>query len=226
MSESVLLEAATEAGLDPDAVRISIAIERLGTPPEHDSIDRFTGPKRVVIDRIVALPLDDLLGRVDDLLVRQHQLRRTRSRPDRGEWRKRTGAFGAVRRMAKTASGDGGLAKVGLIEARAASLDEQRTVLRLLADRTGQRTGVIAGAAFTSVSGLLVAGTLAMIITPIALVAAPFALAAGAGVAALGRKQRDALDDELDRLVDAAERGVHPVTLSDDVRRVLRSIRA
>lgn len=225
MTDIVLFEAATEAGLDPDAVRLSLAIERLGPPPERKRLDRLSGPRRVSVDRVVRLDIDTALGRIDDLLQRQHQLRRTRSRADAGEWRRRTGAVGKVQRAAKRASGDVGLAKVAVVEAQASAVDEGRTVLRLAADRADQRTELLAGGAVTGGVGAAAAGAAAVILTPIALVALPVAAAAGAGVASLGRKQRAMLADELDRVLDAVEHGLRPVTLSDDVRRVLRSIR-
>lgn len=225
MSEQVLLEAATEAGLDPDAVRLSLAIERLGTAPAPHRIDRLSGPRRVAVDRVVHLDAGTALARVDDLLQRQHQLRRTRTRSGAGEWRRRTGAVGKVQRAAKRASGDVGLAKVAVVEAAASTVDDGRTVLRLVADRAGQRTEVIAGGAVTSGIGLAATGTLALALTPFALVGLPVVAVAGAGVTSIGRKQRAMLADELDRVLDAVEHGVRPVTLSDDVRRVLRAIR-
>ena len=225
MTDVVLLEAATDAGLDPDAVRLSLAIERLGPTPERRRLDRLSGPRRVTIDRVVRLDVDTALGRIDDLLQRQHQLRRTRSRADAGEWRRRTGAVGSVQRAAKRVSGDVGLAKVAVVEAYASAVDEGRTVVRLAADRSDQRTGLIVGGAVTSGVGVAAAGTVALVLTPVALVAVPVVAAAGAGVASVGRKQRALLADELDRVLDAVEHGLRPVTLSDDVRRVLRSIR-
>jgi hypothetical protein len=224
-TDVVLLEAATEAGLDPDAVRLSLAIERLGPPPERRALDRLGGPRRVTVERVVRLDVDTALGRIDDLLQRQHQLRRTRSRAEAGEWRRRTGAVGKVQRAAKRASGDVGLAKVAVVEAQASPVDESRTVVRLAADRADQRTEVLAGGAVTTGVGAVAAGAAAVALTPLALVAVPVVAAAGAGVASIGRKQRALLADELDRVLDAVEHGLRPVTLSDDVRRVLRSIR-
>ena len=48
-----VVAAATEAGIDPDAVRESIAWERLGPPPDRARLDRLAGGSVIVVDRVI-----------------------------------------------------------------------------------------------------------------------------------------------------------------------------
>jgi hypothetical protein len=226
MSEQVLLEAADEAGLDLDAVRISLAIERLGPMPPPVRLDRTVGPRRVAVERIMALDIDTLLRRLDDHLLRRHGMRRSRSTADRGEWRKRTDAMATVQRLARTGSVSVNLRKLGGIEARTSVIEPGRTLVRLLADRTPQRTEAVAGATAVGGFGLVATGVIAVITTPVVVVAAPVALGAGYATALTGRSRHAGLVDDLEGLLDDVERGTRPVTLTDDVRRVLRQLRS
>ena len=226
MSEQVLLEAATEAGLDPDAVRLSLAIERLGPAETGTRFDGTVGPKAATVERIIALDLDTILGRIDDLLQRQHGLRRTRSGGDWGEWRKRNDALGKVQRIARAGSGNAQLRKLVRVEARTSAVDAGRTIVRIVADRTPQRTEAIAAGSVIGGLGLVVTGMAAVVTTPVVVAAAPVALVAGAATARTGRKQHTDLLADLEHLLDTVERGVRPVTLTDDVRRVLRQLRS
>jgi len=226
MTEQVLLEAAAEAGIDPDAVRMSLAVERLGSLPDRRRLDGTVGPRQVAVDRAVALDVDTLLGRIDDLLQRQHGLRRVRSGGEWGEWRKRTDAMGTMQRLARTGSGSANLRKLGRVEARTSVIDHGRTLVRLVADRTPQRNEALAGGATIGGLGLAATGTLAVMMTPLIAVAAPIAVVAGAATARTGRKQHSDLLSDLEMLLDTVERGARPVTLTDDVRRVLRQLRS
>jgi hypothetical protein len=226
MSEHVLFEAAAEAGLDPDAVRVSLAIERLGPTESGRRFDGTVGPRTATTERIVGLDVDTLLGRVDDLLQRQHGLRRSRSGGDWGEWRKRTDALGKVQRIARSGSGNAQLRKLARVEARTSAIDGQRTIIRLLADRSPQRTEAVAGGSVIGGVGLAVTGVAAVVTTPLVVAAAPVALVAGAATARRGRRQHAELLADLELLLDTVERGVRPVSLTDDVRRVLRQLRS
>ncbi len=226
MNEQVVLEAATEAGLDPDAVRVSLAIERLGTMPPSRALDRLVGPRDTSIDRIVALDVDTLLGRLDDLLQRQHGMRRSRSAADWGEWRKRTDALGTVQRLARTGSSPASLRKLARVEARTSIVDHGRTLVRLVADRAPQRTEALAGGAAVGGFSLVATGVLVAVATPIVAVATPVAIGAGYATARMGRSRHADLLSDLEGLLDAVERGSRPVTLTDDVRRVLRHLRS
>ena len=149
ISEEVLLAAAAEVGLDPGAVRVSLAIERLGPVAPATRADRVLGAPDVVIDRLVALDATAAIDRLDRLLVLEHQLRPRRTRPDAREWHRQRGTVGAARRVAKTMAGGSGLSKVARLQATASAVDEQRTVLRLVADRRSQRSGVATAGAVT-----------------------------------------------------------------------------
>ncbi|MTA11236.1 MAG: hypothetical protein F2534_01400 [Actinobacteria bacterium] len=225
MSEAVLLEAAAEAGLDPDAVRTSLAIERLGPTDPARRFDRTLGPRRAAVERIIGLDVDTLLGRLDDLLQRQHGLRRSRSGGDWGEWRKRTDALGTVQRIARAGTGNVQLRRLQRIEARASVIDGGRTILRLIADRTPQRNEAIAGGSVVGGLGVAVVASAAVLTTPIVLAATPVAVVAGAATARTGRRRHADLVADLEGLLDTVERGVRPITLTDDVRRVLRQLR-
>lgn len=225
ISEPVLLEAAAEAGIDPDAVRVSLAIERLGPAAATSRLDRTVGPRAASVERIIALDVDTLLGRIDDLLQRQHGLRRSRSGGDWGEWRKRTDALGKVQRIARVGSGNAQLRKLVRVEARTGAIDEVRTIVRITADRTPQRAEAITGGTVVGGLGLVAAGAAAIVTTPVVVAAAPVALVAGVATARTGRKQHTELLADLEHLLDTVERGVRPVTLTDDVRRVLRQLR-
>lgn len=226
MTEAVLLEAAAEAGIDPDAVRMSLAVERLGVVTDRRRLDGTVGPREVAVDRVVALDIDTLLGRIDDLLQRQHGLRRSRSGGDWGEWRKRTDAMGTVQRLARTGSGAANLRKLGRVEARTSAVDQGRTLVRLIADRSSQRNEALAGGATIGGLGLAVTGMFAVMVTPLIAAAAPVAVVAGVATARTGRKQQHELLADVESLLDDVERGVRPVTLTDDVRRVLRQLRS
>ena len=83
IAEASLIAAAEEVGLSVDAVRRSIAVERLGPPPVARPGDRILGPSQEYADGEVDLPADDALGRVDSWLVDGHHLRRDVLRSDK-----------------------------------------------------------------------------------------------------------------------------------------------
>jgi len=225
ISEAMLLAAAEEVGLDPAVVRVSLAIERLGPVAAPSRADRLLGSGEVVVERVMSVDAAAAMERLDELLVRGHHLRQRRTRPNAREWGKRSGAVGAAQRAAKSAVGDTGLSKVPRLQASASEVDERRSVLRVVADRQGQRTGVVAA---TAVVGGLGASTVAVagaLVSPLLLITAPLALGAAAGVARHGRKQAAELAHEIDVALDAVEHGSPPVSLTQSVRNALNGAR-
>ena len=65
VDEQVLIEAAAEAGIDPAAVRRSLALERLPDTTEPAVADRIVGPKTIVASTVVEAPSDEVLALLD-----------------------------------------------------------------------------------------------------------------------------------------------------------------
>jgi hypothetical protein len=226
LTEALVLEAATEAGIDPDAVKLSLAIERVGPVPQANTLDSVAGPSVLAVDRLLALDADTVLGRFDELLVRRHGLRRSRERSDRGEWRRRNDAFGSIQRAANKFGGDGPtLAYLERIEVHTSTVDQQRTLVRVLVSRRPQRTIALAGGVSLGAAGVVAAAGAAVVATPLAVVGVPIA-ASGLVVARRGRRQASELTDDLERMIDLVERGSKPVSLSADLKRMLRTLRS
>jgi hypothetical protein len=118
------------------------------------------------------------------------------------------------------------LRKLGGVEARVTAVDAQRTLIRLVADRSSQRMEAVAGGTAVGGFGLVATGMLAVVAAPVVVVATPLALGAGYATARMGRMRYADLVDDLEGLLDDVERGLRPVTLTDDVRRVLRQLRS
>lgn len=225
ISEEVLVASAVEAGLDPEAVRVSLAIERLGPVAPVTRGDRLLGAPDVVVERLVSLDSAATLDRLDQLLVRQHQLRTRRTRPGAREWQKRTGKIGAAQRAAMAVTGDAGLAKVARLQATVGEVDDDHSMVRMIADRRGQRAGRVVGGTVVGGVGVVGVGMVAVAVSPLLLVATPFAVGAAYGVARKGRAQAADLATEMEAVLDSVEQGTSPITLSASLRRVLRSTR-
>lgn len=226
MTEELVLEAATEAGIEAESVRLSLAIERIGDAPPPARFDGLAGATYVTVDRVVSLDPDTLLGRVDDLLVRRHGLRRARERADRGEWRRRSDAVGSIQRAAQKFGAEGPtLGGVERVEVRTSVIDPQRTLVRVVASRQPQRKVALAGGASIGAAGVALGATAAVVAAPVAaVVAVPFA-AGGVVVARRGRRAAQELGDDLERMLDAIERGSRQVSLSAELKRMLANWR-
>jgi hypothetical protein len=224
MSEDVVVAAAAEVGIPADAVRVALAVERLGPLPAPRG-RRLGGAAQVSAERVLDLDADTALSRIDELLVRQHQLRRERGAAGRGEWGRRRGVAGTLRRTLKQLGGDAGLRRAERVIAVASPVDARRCAVRVVVDRSRQRGGLLGtGAAVTGI-GLAGVGVLTAVTAPVALVASPVALAAGAGVALHGGRQAELAHRELECLLDAVERAARPASIARDVRAALRSAR-
>lgn len=225
VSETAVLEAAAEVGLDGDAVRVALAIERLGPPPTRTATDRLFGPPVVGGERVVGVPADEALDRLDDLLVREHQLRPTRARGQVREWRRKDGPIGSLQRAAKSLAGDATLSKARRVEAAASAVDGERTVLRVAVDRSKERSGIVAGSAVAGgvvLSGTVVAG---IVLSPFVLAAAPLAALAAGGVARVGHRQADELEDCVEDVLEAVDQGTVPVTITESLRATIAALR-
>jgi hypothetical protein len=206
-SSEALVAAAAEVGIPADAVRMSLAIERLGPPPTRTRFDGLVGAGWIVSERPVPADVDTTLGRLDDVLRKHHGMRRVRSRQDGGEWRPRDGSLAKAMRVVKQVSGDQGVGDADAIVAEAREADPHRTVLRVSLDRRSQRTGRATGSAVvTSVgaAGLAVGATL---VSPFVLIATPAVVVGGWATLRRGVKQATRSARELDRMLDAVEQG-------------------
>lgn len=225
IDEAVLLAAAQDAGLPVPAVRRALAIERLGDPPATSALDRLAGPRRVVADREVPARLDESLRGIDEWLVVGHHLRRARSRPDAGEWERRSDMAGALQRSVRKLTGEGRLGSVRLVAGRAAPVDEHHTMVRLEADVAAARTAALAGGGSVAAVGTTAAVVGALVATPVLAVGAPVAIAVGVLIMAGGGRNARSLARELERLLDRVERRDAPAGLSRELRRRVSSRR-
>jgi hypothetical protein len=220
IAEASLIAAAEEVGLSVDAVRRSIAVERLGPVPEGRAGDRIVGPSQVYVDGEVDVPAGDALARVDSWLVDGHHLRRDTLRSGHGEWSKRSGLFGATVRTVRHATGEGKLGDFERVNATACDTGIGSSVVRITIDRTTGRRLAGGGGMVLAVGGVTgVALGAVVVATPVALLAMPAAIVAGVGVALTGRKRARTTEREIGRLLEAVRAGDDPTRLSVDVVR-------
>lgn len=243
VSAAALLAAASEVGLSVPAVRRSIAIERLGTVRPRRRSDRFFGPAVVSVDDEIAASVPEILERLDAWLVDGHHLRRDRLRsPGRadpgpgagagvgdgngdgigagvGEWSKRSGIVGATVRRIRGATGEGKLGDLRRVTATARDSGVGTSVVRITGDRSPDRQVLVGGGAVVAATGTAGVVAVAVIATPLVLLATPVAVVAGLGVAARGRSRARRTELEIRRLLDAVEAGGDPTRLRVDIAR-------
>jgi len=229
-----LIAAASEVGIDPNAVRDALAIERFELEPRgHGRLDRLVGPAAVVIEREVPLHVTDALDGIEAWLTSVHRVvcdRRTdaalRARP-------RTDTSARVGRTVAGWRGDGRLGGVRSLDVEAvpqmvgSSPASPRSVVRIRADRHDARSMRLAGGGTVGLVGMGAGAaslaTSAVVVAPI--VALPLMMG-GYFVARSGRGDADRLELELERLISRVARGERPAgLLGRAVRSARRSVR-
>lgn len=219
IAEASLIAAAEEVGLSVEAVRRSIAVERLGPPPVPRRGDGLLGAAQVYADGEVDAPADDALTSIDTWLIDGHHLRRDVLQSGHGEWSKRPGLVGTTVRTIRTATGEGKLGDFERVGATARDTGSGSSMVRITVDRATNRRFAGAGASVVAVGGMTGVVVAAVAATPFVLLAMPTAIVAGAAVALTGRRQARDTEREIRRLLDAVRSGSGPTRLSVDIVR-------
>lgn len=219
VDEEVLVEAAGEAGIDPAAVRRSLALERLPIETSPAPGDRIVGPRSIVANRVVDGDTDEVLARLDSWLSASGKLVAIRRADGTTEWVPRTGVWAALSRLKRpplTASAeeaDRVLAEV------TPTADRTATAVRLTLDRSRDRSA--AATTGVAVSGAGALGTVAAltVFVPGFLLASLPAIGLGGWLAYGGSRRAEQMTTELDRLLDVIEAGERPPSVMDRLRR-------
>jgi len=217
IAPDALVEAASELGIGPDAINASLAIERLGPEPDPARLDRLVGPRSVVVERTVSYCAPEVFERLDEWFTAGHHLRREYGDGVSGEWRKRGDLVAGVQRRARWVGGGAALGSVRLIAARVSAIDDERSIVRLSADRTVVRR-TTAGTAGLASAGAVAAA--AVVAAPTAAVAIPGLAVAGA-ISVTSRHGSTKVRRDLGRLLDQIESGRRPAGLGRGLKRRL-----
>lgn len=215
-----LIAAAGEVGIDPNAVRDSLAIERLSiaTPPAR-RFDRLAGASEIVIEREVYLTVDQALAGLEAWFVSPHRLICDRRSQGILFARRRSDVSAKVARTMSTARGEGRLAATSLVVEAVPQIvgstpAQPRTLVRISADRSTPRQlrlaggGSLGGVGVAAGAGAAAAG----VYIAVPFLALPLTVG-GYAVARSGRGHADRLELELERLLSRVERGEQPASL-------------
>ena len=219
IAPDALVEAATELGITPEAINASLAIERLGPEPDPARLDRLVGPRSVVVERTVSYSGPEAFERLDEWFTAGHHLRREYGDGASGEWRKRSDLVAGLQRRARWVGGGAALGSVRQIAGRVSPIDDERSIVRLSADRTVVRRATAGTAGLTTAGAVT---TAAVVAAPAAVVAIPGLAVAGA-ISATSRHGSTKVGRELGRLLDQIESGRRPAGLGRSLKRRLGS---
>lgn len=230
-----LVQAAEEVGIDPNAVRDSLAIERLSIDAPHPArFDRVAGPRVLVVERELALTVPAAIDGIELWLTSTHRMLCDRRSETSLHARRRTDSSAHIGRMVTEVRGDGRLGAVGSVRVEAVAQitgstpSQPRTLVRVSAERGAVRTRRLAGGGVAGVMGAA-AGVGAVSVGAFAvapLVSIPL-LGGGVLLARTGRGHADRLELELQRLLSLVGRGVAPAgVLGTAASRVRRAVRA
>lgn len=215
-----LIAAAGEVGIDPNAVRDSLAIERLSiAAPPARRFDRLAGTGHIVIERELDITVAQTITGLDVWLTSLHRLICDRRSDGTLFARRRSDTSAQIGRMLSTARGEGRLAATSLVVEAVPQIVgttpvRPRTLVRISADRATSRQVRLTGGG--SLGGVGVAGGAIAAATG-SLIAVPFIAlpltVTGYAVARSGRGHADRLELELERLLSRVERGEQPAGL-------------
>jgi len=231
IGEASLIAAADEVGLPVEAVKRSLAVERLGPAPVARWTDRLFGVSVVAVTDEIAGSVTEVLDQLDAWMVGGHHLRRERRRDGadfgQAQWGKRSGIAGVAARTIRSATGEGQLGVLRQVTATAADTGVGSCAVRVTADRHSDRQLFVGGGAAIAATGTTGAVILATLVaSPLVLLTSPVAVVAGFGVAARGRVRARRTEREILRLLDTVDQGVGPTRLGVGVaRRVTRRTR-
>ncbi len=213
LDSATLAEIAAEVGIPASAVAAAVAERRVGIDADTSLLDRLVGPDQIWAGRQSAESSDAANERVIEWLERGHGLRPRTTDDGVVIATRRSGLAGSVVRGVRSAQGKGGLGKVREVRGTAVSLEEGGAVA-LMADISDRRTGAVAGGGVVAAVGTLTVGTVALVTTPVVLVALPFVAGAGLVTSRLVfRPTVRRVTNELDYTADQIARGVEAPTL-------------
>jgi hypothetical protein len=197
-----VVAAAEELGISRDAVLQSVALERLGDAPPKQVLDPVFGARWVMGQRRVATRSDLAFQRLDEWLTRGHGLRREQRRDDATVvWRRRSDMAASLQRGVRGFSGRGRLGTVPTIVGHITAIDDDTSLIRIIADRSSTRSKHIGVASIGGAGGVVTAAGFATVAPPLAVIGVP--VVAVAGVAAnRSKRAADALASELTTLLD------------------------
>ena len=221
IDEAALIAAVEEVGISIEAVRRSIAIDRLGPLPAAHLGDRLLGPLMVVLDDEIPGTPREVLARFDAWLVDGHHLRRDRIREFDGEWSKRSDLVGVAIRTIRSATGEGRLGDVQHMTVTVRDTGMGSCAVRVMVDRMLDRRLWGGAGSAVAVGGMAAITVVAITVvaSPLILVVAPIAVGAGAVVAARGRRRAKRTTLEIQRLLAAVQEQSDPTRLRNDVAR-------
>ncbi len=229
LSESALIEAAEELGVDPTAVRLALAEERTGvlaTAPGR--ADRLVGPAVLTATRVVDLPCGEAMDAVDRWLRRVGSLRRQRRLDGDGPaatawYTRRSDPAAGLQRSMRSVTGQEQLGRVGRLKVDTRSLDGGRSLIVLSADLTVERTAVLAGGSTVAAAGSTSSVAAALAGVPWLWIGVPASAAVGLGAFRLRAHGLPDVQLSLDGVLDRVAAGDSPAGMLDDVRSRLRS---
>lgn len=204
-----VVAAAEEVGISPAAIRTSVALERLGPEPGARRLDRIVGARELVAERTVRFPADEAFERLDLWLTKGHHLRRAERRGHAAEWRRRGDMAATVARNVKGFSGRAGLSSVPLISATVSPIDDDTSIVRVVANRSLRRSTALSVSGGLTVVSIGGAALVATAVPPLAIAAIPGLAAAGA-TSAGAKRSATTLERELVRLLDLVDDGQRP----------------
>jgi hypothetical protein len=210
VSETALVEAAEELGMDARVIRRAAAEERLGVLSDGGRrLDRVAGTAVVSATRVVDLPASQVLVAADQWLRRSGLRRRRLDHAGlSADFVRRGDPVAATQRAVRSVSGREHLGRIRQLRVVAQPVDEHRSVVALVADLSAERAGVVVGG--SALAGLGTIGSAALELTDgrdvWPLLGIPASVAAGYGVVRLRSRTVPgvelALQGVLDRVAD------------------------
>jgi hypothetical protein len=219
MSEKELVDLGREVGISEEHVRRALAEERtrVDLPAESGTIDSWFGPSQVGAARVVRGSPAKLLAALDEWMQKQESMMSRRRMSDRLTWEPRRDFLGNLQRGFNFRGRTYDLVSASEISATVAPVDNERTLVRLIADLAGSRrrskvgSGVVAGGGVASGGGIVALATLfpegsLLIGGLVGSVWAGLGMAIAASVARSQRRNTSRVHGALEQILDRLER--------------------
>jgi hypothetical protein len=248
ITEAQLIEIGKEVGLAPSALQQALAEERTRVVlvEETGSIARVTGPAAVSATRVITQTPESVLAALEEWIRGEYRMIAKRRFGNRRTWEPRSGVFAELERGLRGNQAAAALMGATEVAATVSPIGDGRTVVRLDADLSAQRSKRRTAAMVIGAMGVLLGGVpivLGSVLAPLSMLPLfvgfgalpPLAMTAAAwgtlkGHRAQAERAQLGLEQLLDRLEHATMprglgQGNTPPLLSETVAAVARGVR-